>query len=301
MTHLLSDVGLGIVSWRGHETLRPVLESLVGTEDIFGERVIYFNEITADDRRIASEFGFASFGTPENTGIYGGFRGLAESMKSRYVLLQENDCHLIESLESVRRQLEFGVSFLESGRADVVRYIHLRRPGHRMPRDSYFLDFVGTYPSEVAIQPSEGMVNYFIKNFRRYYPDPDASLWTRLRLWRRRYRHPDKAAFALSYAPFLMDRPDEIFPEIERDDESGFFITPSQHYGWGNLCSLLDRRRYIDTILSRVEEVDGSRLVNGFKDIEAQLSDGWWRSHYRYVCEAAPGLFMHERHAHRGH
>ena len=299
MTHLLSDTGLGILSWRGHETLVPVLESLRGTEDIFGERVIYFNEITDEDRRIASEFGFAAFGSSENMGIYGGFRGLAESMKSRYVLLIENDMCLIESLSVVSSQVSGARSLLSSGRIRVAWFHHLRRPGYIMDFDLF--NFLSSDPRETSCVPHEDLTSRYIDTFMDYYPSPGSSLWTRFMCWSRRYRRPAKAATRIGLSPYLLTRPDEIFDEIERDEESGFFLMPCRCRMWTNLSFMLERDFFIDVLLSRVEEVESDIRVSNSKTIEIELNGPWWSGQDWTIGVGCPGLFSHDRRGYRGH
>ena len=287
MTHLLSDTGLGILSWRGRETLVPVLRSLRSVEGMFEERVIYFNEMTDEDCDIAARFGFESFGVSENTGIYGGFRGLAESMKSRYVLLHENDMHLDEPVAEATRQLSASYGLLTSSRADVVQMIHLVRSGE-----------------------SEAEFSSVRKKYHRYYPASDSHLGTRLVGFLRRLFRPSGAYRAMGHAPLIYERPDEstnripppesLFQKIECDDESGFYLLPSYCRRWTNTCFMVRRDFFIE-LLDFVERSPALSSINGYKNIENEVNASWWSRGNFVVAIANPGLFRHNRLGDRGY
>ena len=80
------DVGLGILSWRAHRTLRRTLRTLADADmfSLFGESLIYFQEMCGEDRAIAREFNLRTVGGDANIGIRGGMKTLAESLQSQF-------------------------------------------------------------------------------------------------------------------------------------------------------------------------------------------------------------------------
>ena len=268
-----TDIGLGILSWRSYETLVSVLESLRDFSGSFDERLIYFNEIDDEARRIASDFGFACSGSVENTGIYGGFRGLAESMSSRYLLLIENDMRLAVSLDESRSQILHSYDLLVSGRVCVVHLHHLR------------------------LGVSDKL---YLRNFHRYYPPSGSSILRRFHSGIRHILRPHKAKFNIGAAPYALDNPDEIFAEITRD-EFGFYLMPTLIRGWSNHPFMIERDFFIDTILARVESAPTTQRINGFKNIEYEIDREWWQSHPWTIGVSNPGIFEHARIGYRGY
>ena len=74
-------IGLGILSWRAHETIRKTLANYIEIRlfDLFDQSLIYFNDICDEDRTIADEAGIPYEGGP-NSGIFGGMKALAHHL-----------------------------------------------------------------------------------------------------------------------------------------------------------------------------------------------------------------------------
>lgn len=268
-------IGLGILSWKGYVSLRHMLESLSvpGFLDLFDETLIFFPEIDDEARRLADEFGLTHTGSPQNLGIYGGFRALAQALTSDIVLLLENDLHLIEPVETARREIATAAALLAGKQAHVVHVRSRRDPG----------------------EPFSGLEKY-----RRYHPAQGASIGEAAIAAMRRVLRPDKARRLSGHAPYAEEHPETRFSSISHDVQTGFLTMPTAIRGWTNQPFMIDRRFYRDTILARVEAVDSKRRVNGFKNIEIELNDGWWRSQ-DWTIAVAPGLFRHQRFEDRGY
>jgi hypothetical protein len=100
-------LGVGILSWRGEDSLRASLESY-RREDLFAlfdEALLFLPEMTAEGVALANAFELPYEGARTNLGILGGFKALASAMTSDVVLLLENDCPLIEPRVEAARQL----------------------------------------------------------------------------------------------------------------------------------------------------------------------------------------------------
>ena len=278
---MFAGVGLGILSWRGYESLRLMLDALTSNKFhlLFGERVIYFHEIDDVCRSIALEHGFEARGVPDNRGIYGGFRGLSESMTSRHVLLLENDWRIHGSYESVYSQLRCGLNLLLSGRAHVIQ-LRCLPPA---------------FPSG-EIKPYRDSRKYY-----GYYPSAGSSFFIRCLGFLRRFCRPFRSRVEVGWSPYYHTRPDELFDIVTRDSSTNFYLLPSSHRVWSNNPFLIERDFFIDVLLSRVEAVNSRRLVNGFKSIEIELNSSWWRRSGFTVAVANPGMFVHKRVGDRGY
>lgn len=267
--------GLGILSWKGYETLDITLSLLnqSGTADLFDEKFIFFPEIDDTARALAAKHGFDCGGSEQNLGIYGGFKALAQSLSSDTVLLLENDLRMIEQPAEAATQLATSFRLIESEAVQVVCLRNCRDPGH---------------------------YDETITKFRRFYPAPDAPSFDRFRGFMLQTFRPGKGAKLLGYAPYVMDRPEDHFDQLKRDPETGFWImTPAQRT-WTNQAVMINRRFFLDVLMERVENAATRRRVNGFKNIEIELNDGWWRRQ-PWKIAVAPGLFSHQRAGSRGY
>ena len=122
---------LAMLSWRCHLTLTSVLESYrdLGLLDLASEKLLFFQEITGADRRIAADYGFRALGSDRNAGCGPGMLALAQAASCEFLLLIENDWLLIEDLRADDAVFRAGLGALERRQVDVVRLRHRRRPG----------------------------------------------------------------------------------------------------------------------------------------------------------------------------
>lgn len=116
---------LAILSWGAHRTLVNTLESYrtFGIDD--PEKIIWFQEITETDKRIAAKYGFKAYGSDKNIGIAQAYKNLVEKATGDTFLFLENDWMALESGD----RLKYGLELLYSGVVDVVRFRHRRFPG----------------------------------------------------------------------------------------------------------------------------------------------------------------------------
>ena len=260
------NVGLGILSWRAHRTLRRTLRTLADADmfSLFGESLIYFQEMCGEDRAIAREFNLRTVGGNANIGIRGGMKALAESLQCEYVLHLENDFSLIGSRAEAMSQLKIAVRHL---RENIVDLYHLR---HRN-------------------QEGGGL-----KKYLRYHSAPELNeSETPLRILRRILR-PAKAHRLQGLAIFADSNPEQKFPRCIRRLEKDFFAVDSACMNWTNQTPLYPRRWFLDELIPFAEAHPTSRTVNKFPDLEKELNCRWWRAkHFR--VGVAPGLFTHTR------
>jgi hypothetical protein len=128
----IEGLGIGVLSWRAHATLRQSLQSYAenGFLSLFDERVIYFSDISDADRSIAAEFGWEARGGP-NAGIAGGMKELAQALGTKNVVLLQNDNPIVESKAFAEQHLREATVLLESGEADLVRLRHRWQVGEQ--------------------------------------------------------------------------------------------------------------------------------------------------------------------------
>lgn len=118
---------LAILSWGAHRTLINTLTSYktFGIDQSFKEKLIWFQEITDSDRRVADKFGYQALGSPKNVGIAQAYKYLVNNAHEDTFLFLENDWVALESAERIQKGLEL----LYSDTVDVVRFRHRRFPG----------------------------------------------------------------------------------------------------------------------------------------------------------------------------
>lgn len=124
-------IGIGILSYKRHETLIPMLETLKKNKlfDIVAEVKIFFQQIDEEDIKIAKKYKLEFLGSDTNVGISEGFLRLANSMKSEFFLPLEHDWHLIENKETTQLRLKESIELLKEN-YKIVRLRHRQHPGY---------------------------------------------------------------------------------------------------------------------------------------------------------------------------
>lgn len=122
------DLTIAVLSWRQPLTLKNTLESYKknGLLDLVKEKLVFFNEVSPEDVKIAKEYGFEVLSAKQNIGIGLPFQQLVQRATSKYFLFLENDFDLIEKPEVVQARLQDAVELLENG----VSAIRLRHRYH---------------------------------------------------------------------------------------------------------------------------------------------------------------------------
>lgn len=124
------DLTIAVLSWRQPKTLKNTFESYRknGLLDLVREKLVFFNEVSPEDIKIAKEYGFEVLSAKQNIGIGLPFQQLVERASSKYLLFLENDFMLIENAEVTEQRLKHAVSLLEEGMT-AVRFRHRRHYG----------------------------------------------------------------------------------------------------------------------------------------------------------------------------
>jgi hypothetical protein len=274
------SLGLGIVSWRSHDTLRSTLEAhrAANLTQAVDQSMIWFQDLDDADRAIAKEFGYQVAGGP-NCGIAEGMAKIAETLETDLVLFLENDCPTVEPAEELRAQLERARRLFASDDLDILRLRHRWMPGN----DFQFQKYLSFHPP-VALHPEFDQHS----QLEAVPSSPTAAI--------RRFLRPAKAAHLCGRAIYLEEHPDKSQPgRIRRHPNEGeFYLTDSRYLNWTNQSVLTTRRSFLDTIMAHVRSHPSRRTSNGFQSPERPLNSSWWRQQ-RFRIGVGRGLFTHRR------
>ena len=116
----------------------------------------------------------------------------------------------------------------------------------------------------------------------------------------KRFLRPSKAQRLIGTSTYYHEEPDKIHPDIVKKIYKGFYLVHSTVLNWANLAILVDRDVYLEKIIKKAEQTKSKKHINGFKNIEIELNNSWWRNN-RFKILIAPGLFKHNRLSHRGY
>lgn len=262
-------LSIGILSWKGYESLFNSLKSYEknGLSDFVKEKFICLPEYSEEGIKLAKKFKYEPILVERNLGILGGFKLLAEKMPKGPVLLLENDLELIENRDIVFNQLKRSIELLSLPRVIQVRLRSRKNPGE---------PFVGL----------EKYKNYWSSNLISYT---------------KRIFRPNKAKKLIGTSVYHLNNPVNRHPGIFQDLSNGFYIVSSSFLNWSNLAILVDRDKYLNTIIKKAEDTISKKRINGFKNIEIELNSNWWREQNRFDIVIAPGLFSHNRLYDRGY
>ena len=266
MTNL--PFSIGILSWKGYDSLLNSLTTYEknGLSKLTNNKYICLPEYTKEGIEIAKYFCYEPILIKKNIGILGGFKVLAEKMPSGPILLLENDLPLIENENAVYNQIKRSIELLSKESVIQIRLRSKSNPGE---------PFVG------------------IKKYEKYWSNNFRSSIMRL-------IRPSKAESLIGTSPYLLKQPEKRHPEYVKKLSYGFYNVSSLVINWANLAILVDRDKFLNVIIRKAESIQSSKSINGFKNIEIELNNSWWRKQ-NYEIIIAPGLFSHHRLSYRGY
>jgi hypothetical protein len=274
-------VGLGVLSWRAPQTLARSLESYAreGFLDAFEQRVIYFSDISDQDRELARRYGFEFAGGP-NGGIGVGMQLLAESMRSEYVLLLQNDNPLVEPPGFAIEHIREAVPLIAEGRADLVRMRHRWRVGEWFPGVRKYLRF----------HPVASLASDFLPD---EHPVREGDYGDSLAKRARRLMFRAKAKSLSGHALYVEDRPDEVLPnKVVRD--GNFFVVDSEILEFTDQCLLLRRSFFLDVLMAEVRNHPKYRRPGGYWAPETCINGRFWKTGGFRIGQGRV-LFTHKR------
>ncbi len=251
-------ISLGILSWHAHETLTRTLNTYAALLPLVDERVIWFNEISDEDRALAAKFGFEARGTSENLGILGGTHALLNSLSGDIVISCQNDNPVSVPPDVLKTRFTEAAEAIRAGSAKWIRLRERFTPGF-----------------------SDGM------KYLRYWGEDAASCCRRL-------LRPIKAARLRGRAVDVLPDPAKKFPALFRSVGSLFYST-SSHIDYTDQPFMASRdfiREVFDWIDAHKE---GSHTLNGRYVPEIILNRGkWWRV-AAFPVAVSEGVFAHAR------
>ncbi|MFT6084049.1 MAG: hypothetical protein ACJARD_000870 [Alphaproteobacteria bacterium] len=272
-----TSIGLGILSWKGGGSLKSSLESYQKHHlfSLFDEKIVFLPEQGEYETKIVQSHNLSVFGNPQNLGILGGFKAMAESMTSEYVLLLENDCPLIEDFTEAQKQITLATHLLSSNQAHIVRLRHREHTGEDWS---------------------------VLRKYRGLYPAPDALWHIKLKSFIHRLLRSKKASRLKGwsiYSPESKGR--SLFPDAAPyHKEDDYYLVDSAYLPWTNQSILLRREFFLDIIIRYAEMAQTKRRINGFRNLEIEMNSDFWRQGHFKIC-VPKGLFTHRRIGDRGY
>ena len=259
---------IGILSWKGYDSLENSLYSYEkkGLSNLTKYKFVCLPEYKDEGIKIVEKYNYKPILIKENLGILKGFKKLAKEMPKGPILLLENDLELVENKQEIYSQLQRSINLLNKYKLIQVRLRSKISPGE---------PFVG------------------LSKYKNYWSDNTISKI-------KRYLRPFKARRLIGTSTYFHEEPDKIHPEIVKKIYKGFYLVPSSVLTWTNLAILVDRDIYLETIIKKAEQTISKKLINGFKNIEIELNNSWWRNN-EFKILITPGLFKHNRLSHRGY
>jgi len=259
---------IGILSWKGYDTLENSLFSYQknGLSNMTDHKFVCLPEYSEEGIKIVEKYNYKTILARENLGVLGGFKKLAQEMPKGPILLLENDLELIENKKETFSQLQKSINLLNEHKVIQVRLRSRKNPGE---------PFVG------------------LRKYKNYWSDNIISKT-------KRFLRPFKAHKLIGTSVYCLENPEKIHPHIVKKICNGFYLVPSSILTWANLAILVDRDVYLEKIIKTAEQTKTKKYINGFKNIEIELNNSWWRKN-EFKILITPGLFKHSRLSHRGY
>ncbi len=274
------NIGLGILSYKAHDTLKKTLSSLEqqNVRSFFDVSVIYFNDFCDKDKEIANSFSYRAVGGP-NIG-FTAQQQLSEHLDADYIVLIQNDCPLIENLLELKKQLTKAIELLEAGQIDLMRLRHRWRVGEGFCDVAKYAKFYNISSINEAFIAEEHCLN-------------EDHLNHSLIKYIKKYIRPLKAKRLIGRSVYIEKSPEKRFPKfIQKSGD--VLIVDSECIDYTEQSFLIQKDFFLNTLCKFINENPKKRTLHGFQVPEYILNCLWWRKkHFKIgVCK---GLFTHNR------
>ena len=259
---------IGILSWKGYESLYNSLKSYeeFGLNSLTKSKFICLPEFTSKGIEISKKFGYEPILFKKNIGILNGFKSLALNMPDGPLLLLENDLPLVENSKITFTLLKKSLEHLYKYNAAQVRLRSIKDPGKPF---------------------------HSINKYNKYW---GSGILKKLK----RFLRPNKAKKLIGTGIYIEKEPHSKFSKyISRLENNSYLIT-SEIMNWSNLAIIVDRNFFLNEIIKKAEITDSTKKINGFKNIEIELNNKWWRDK-KWNLVITNGLFKHLRVDNRGY
>jgi len=131
----MNEFTIGYLSWKEHNILTKTLEShnKNGLYDIIPKknRLIFFQEISNEDKEIAKKFNCRYIGNKNNIGLLNAFIKLVENCKTKYFIFCENDFLLLDNYKNynLKKCFQDVKSILDENEYSQVKLSNTKNPG----------------------------------------------------------------------------------------------------------------------------------------------------------------------------
>jgi hypothetical protein len=268
------SLGLGILSWKGGETLKSSLKSHATGNlfSLFKENIIFLPEQQSYETHIAQQYPLSIYGSPKNLGIFGGFNFIAKTLNTDYVLILENDFHLLTNPEITRQTIYKAYELLKNNQADIVRLRSRTNPGE---------PFCGAF------------------KYQKYYPNANSHFSKKISAWILRQLMPYHTHKSLGMMFYDIEKNIKNYPKFFHFTDN-IPITDTRFLPWSNNPCLVKRDFLLENVLKYAENYKTRRFVNGFKNLEIETNSYQWRKN-QYKIALPDGIFTHKRTGNRGY
>lgn len=266
------DCSFAVLSWRHREVLEYTLRSYQAQEfaDLFGQAIIFHQEILPDETKFAHDYGFASAGSPDNLGILGGFEAMAQACTQPFLLLVEHDALLVEPQDIACARMANALELLKSGQADICRMRHRQYPGQQ----------------------------FAIHKRQKYWPPGNAPRLAQHAAQLRRWLRPGKARRSAGWTPYydiaLAGKIAHTHPNWMTQTSNEDFVVDAGSLEWSNNTFLVSRALFLETIIPMARANWRGRGRYPKPTIEVELNGHDWRNSGLKIG-LGPGLFEHYR------
>ena len=262
------NFSIGFLSWKGYASLYNSLKSYQenGLNSLTLSKFICLPEYNNEGIKICKDFGYKPILFKKNIGILNGFKNLALSMPQGPLLLLENDLPLVANFKITHTLLKQSLKHLYKYEAAQVRLRSIKDPGEPF---------------------------HSIKKYKKYWGDGTIKKIKRL-------LRPNKAKKLIGTGIYTEKDPHIKFPKFISKLENNSYLITSEIMNWSNLAIMVDRNFFLKEIINEAETTDSNKKINGFKNIEIELNNQWWRDK-RWNLIITHGLFKHLRVDNRGY
>ena len=262
------NFSIGILSWRGYTSLYNSLKSYEknGLNSLTHSKFICLPEYNNEGIKICKNFGYKPILFKNNIGILNGFKNVALNMPEGPLLLLENDLPLVENNKITFTLLKQSIEHLYKYKAAQVRLRSIKDPG----------------------EPFHSIYKY-----KNYW---DTGILKKLK----RFVRPNKAKKLIGTGIYIEKNPHLKFTKYISKLENNSYLITSQIINWSNLAIMVDRNFFLNVVIKKAEITDSSKKINGFKNIEIELNNKWWRDK-NFNLIITNGLFKHLRVDNRGY
>lgn len=274
-------VSLGVLSWKSPKTLEKTLISYKEQNlfSLFDENIVYFNQISDDDRELATKFSLKYEGSDDNLGFLGGMENLAKSMKSEYLLMLQNDCPIVEDFEEAKQQITKAIDLLDNGKIDIMRLRHRFKIGEGFNDVKNYLKY---YPAREIDE------NFIVED----HPISKKDFKDSFRKVFLRFFRFIKKKHIIGRSIYIEKSPELLFPKyIKKYDD--IFVVDSKVINFTEQ-SFLIKKDFLMYLIKYIKEHPKNRTLNGFQVPEIILNSHWWRSQH-FKIGVGKGLFTHNR------